>query len=110
MLPSTWPATFAFTVWRDGNTLYVGGGGVRTENPIGAYALLWTLPICESDFNLDDVVDDRDFVSFAAAYDNLMCDDPAMTPGCPEDLNGDGVVDDADFVLFAHAYDDYVCP
>ena len=57
-----------------------------------------------------DVVDDADFVVFAAAYNLLLCSDPAMASGCPADLNKDGVVDDADFVLFAAAYNELLCP
>lgn len=110
MMPSGWSATFGQAVWRDDNTLYISGSGVSTVDPVGSFALLWTLPICGADFNLDESVDDADFVDFASAYDRLLCDDPAMTPGCPADLNGDGFVDDADFVLFASAYDALVCP
>lgn len=65
---------------------------------------------CTGDLNADGVVDDADFVPFAAAYNILLCDDPSMPEGCPADLNADGFVDDADFVLFAAAYDALLCP
>ena len=65
---------------------------------------------CPADLNGDGVVDDSDFVIFAAAYNLLDCADPAMPVGCPADLNLDGLVDDADFVLFVVAYDALVCP
>ncbi|MBN8596451.1 MAG: carbohydrate-binding protein [Planctomycetes bacterium] len=64
---------------------------------------------CPADFNNDGMVDDTDFVQFAASYNVLDCADPAMLPGCPGDLNADFFVDDADFVLFAAAYNELVC-
>ncbi|MGH7242736.1 MAG: hypothetical protein ACREJD_04905 [Phycisphaerales bacterium] len=63
---------------------------------------------CPADLNGDDVVDDADFVIFAAAYNTLLCPD-APAP-CNADLNGDNVVDDADFVIFAAAYNELLCP
>lgn len=60
---------------------------------------------CAGDLNNDGVVDDSDFVLFAAAYDELVCG-----ATCPADLNGDSFVDDGDFVLFASAYNDLICP
>ena len=68
------------------------------------------LAVCMADFNCDSIVEDSDFVIFAAAYDLLVCDDPAMPANCPADINGDGLVDDTDFVLFAAAYDALLCP
>jgi len=68
------------------------------------------LNTCPADLNLDNQVDDTDFVLFAQAYDLLDCFDPAMPVGCSADFNGDGFVSDPDFVLFAHAYDVFVCP
>ncbi|MBX3379298.1 MAG: aryl-sulfate sulfotransferase [Phycisphaeraceae bacterium] len=68
--------------------------------------LLW----CAADFNGDNMVDDGDFVVFLAAYNLLLCDDPAMPAECPADLNADGFVDDADFVVFIGAYDTLLCP
>lgn len=65
---------------------------------------------CPSDLNGDTLVDDSDFVIFAASYDLLDCADPIMPVGCPADLNGDDAVDDADFVIFASAYDALLCP
>ncbi|MFO0785479.1 MAG: LamG-like jellyroll fold domain-containing protein [Phycisphaerales bacterium] len=69
-----------------------------------------TVRVCASDFNCDGAVDDADFVSFAAAYNLLVCDDAEMPAGCPGDLNRDGQVDDADFVIFVAAYDALICP
>ncbi len=65
---------------------------------------------CPADLNHDSVVDDADFVVFAAAYNILDCADPAMPAGCPADLNADQVVDDADFVIFVAAYNALLCP
>ncbi|MFO0859866.1 MAG: hypothetical protein U0570_04855 [Phycisphaerales bacterium] len=64
---------------------------------------------CQSDLTCDNVVDDEDFVVFAAAYNVLDCADPAMAAGCPADLNGDGLVDDGDFVEFVAAYNNLGC-
>ncbi|MBL8886852.1 MAG: hypothetical protein JNK16_09340, partial [Phycisphaerales bacterium] len=64
---------------------------------------------CPADFNNDGLVDDADFVQFAASYNVLDCAVPAMLPGCPADLNADAFVDDADFVLFAAAYNELTC-
>lgn len=68
-----------------------------------------TLVPCQSDLTCDNVVDDDDFIVFAAAYNVLDCTDPAMALGCPADLNGDGFVDDSDFVLFVTAYNELGC-
>ncbi|MBX3381340.1 MAG: hypothetical protein KF805_14690 [Phycisphaeraceae bacterium] len=65
--------------------------------------------ICTGDFNDDGLVEDADFVDFAAAYNLLLCTDPIMPENCPADLNGDGFVDDSDFVLFAAAYNALLC-
>ncbi|MBX3379948.1 MAG: hypothetical protein KF805_07620 [Phycisphaeraceae bacterium] len=65
---------------------------------------------CPGDLNGDGLVEDADFVLFAAAYNILDCADPSMPAGCPADLNGDGFVDDADFVLFVAAYNELICP
>lgn len=61
--------------------------------------------LCPADFNCDGQVDDADFVSFVASYNELVI--PPADPKC--DLNGDGFVDDADFILFAVAYNELVC-
>jgi len=68
-----------------------------------------TLAPCQSDLTCDNVVDDADFVVFAAAYNVLDCADAGMALGCPADLNGDGLVDDADFVEFVAAYNNLGC-
>lgn len=61
--------------------------------------------LCPADFNCDNLVDDADFVQFAASYNELVI--PPADPKC--DLNGDGLVDDADFVLFVIAYNNLLC-
>ncbi|MBN8598921.1 MAG: hypothetical protein J0L78_14705 [Planctomycetes bacterium] len=58
--------------------------------------------LCRADFNLDNVVDDADFVLFLNAYSALLSNGG--------DLSGDGKTDDADFSLFAPAYDSLTCP
>lgn len=69
-----------------------------------------TAPACTGDLNADGVVDDTDFVTFAAAYELFDCSAPNMPVPCASDLNQDAFVDDADFVLFAAAYEQFVCP
>ncbi|MFO0860966.1 MAG: hypothetical protein U0570_10445 [Phycisphaerales bacterium] len=85
-------------------------GGVT--NPCGTVnTSVARVALCFSDLSCDGMVDDTDFVGFAAAYDALVC--PGGTPGsppfCPGDLNQDNQVDDADFVIFAAAYDQLLC-
>lgn len=63
---------------------------------------------CPADLNDDNVVDDGDFVLFAAAYNELLC--PELPAACPADLNGDGFVEDSDFVIFVAAYNELLCP
>ncbi|MBL8885551.1 MAG: hypothetical protein JNK16_02730 [Phycisphaerales bacterium] len=70
--------------------------------------LAYTTDPCSADLNRDNAVDDSDFVSFAMAYDALLC--PALPAFCDADLNDDDQVDDADFVIFATQYDTLVCP
>jgi len=70
----------------------------------------FSAPACPCDLNIDALVDDADFVIFAAAYNILDCTDPAMDPGCPADFTRDGTVDDQDFVTFVAAYNDVLCP
>jgi len=65
---------------------------------------------CSGDLNNDGQVNDTDFVLFVAAYNLLLCSDPAMPAGCPADLNRDTFVDDADFSIFVGAYDNLICP
>lgn len=64
---------------------------------------------CVGDLNADGLVDDTDFNLFSAAYDTLLCEDPAMPAGCLADWNGDGFVDDRDFQSFVVAYTDMTC-
>lgn len=59
-------------------------------------------PYCPGDFDQSGIVDDADFVLFAAAYDAFQTE--------AGDLNGDTLTDDSDFVEFAQAYEQLVCP
>ncbi|MBS0187551.1 MAG: S8 family serine peptidase [Planctomycetes bacterium] len=61
---------------------------------------------CPGDLNADDLVDDADFVQFAAFYNDLLTPGGAYTGA---DFNGDAVSDDADFVVFASSYDALLC-
>lgn len=80
------------------------------ENACGSvFSTPAAIELCETDFNCDGVTDDADFVSFADAYNVLLCSDAAMPPSCPADLNQDGSVDDVDFVIFAGAYEEFGC-
>ncbi|MGH7244212.1 MAG: hypothetical protein ACREJD_12430 [Phycisphaerales bacterium] len=56
---------------------------------------------CYADLNLDENVDDADFVLFSVAY-NLLYD-------CRGDFNGDGYTDDLDFQIFTVYYDHLLC-
>lgn len=76
----------------------------------------WAI-VCPADLNADAVVDDTDFVSFATAYNELLCPLVCIDEFfcfkeqfCPADLNDDTFVDDADFVMFAAAYNELLCP
>ncbi len=57
-----------------------------------------------ADLNADGLVDDADFVLFAAQYDLVLCADPLMPDSCSADFNHDGLVDDGDFTVFIPAY------
>ena len=94
---------------------YSANGGSGTTLSLSALARVDNFSIrlrrtCPADLNLDGVVDNADFVSFAAAYITFDCADPAMPPTCPADLNTDLFVDGGDFVLFVEAYNEFVCP
>ena len=65
---------------------------------------------CPGDLNRDGLIDDADFLIFTAAYDLVLCSDPAMPQFCPSDLNRDTFVDDLDFQIFAVAYANVLCP
>jgi hypothetical protein len=92
-------------------TLVAGGAFTMAGSLLVNRVAAWvTPPECQADLNRDSLVDDADFVIFAANYERLICTDSEMPIGCPSDLNGDGTVDDADFVQFAAAYGDLVCP
>lgn len=81
-----------------------GNGKVFDED----YNMLMAGRSCPADINADTLVDDMDFVIFAAAYNDLICAD---LPGlCMADMNNDRQVDDTDFVFFAAAYNELLCP
>ncbi|MBX3390240.1 MAG: hypothetical protein KF691_12400 [Phycisphaeraceae bacterium] len=71
-----------------------------------AAAQIIVRPPCPCDLNADDVVDDADFILFAAEYDKFTVP-PASSAA---DFNNDGVVDDLDFVIFNSAYTAFLCP
>ncbi|MFO0861097.1 MAG: hypothetical protein U0570_11105 [Phycisphaerales bacterium] len=81
-----------------------GNGKVSDED----YHIIMSNRSCPADLNNDGVVDDADFVSFASAYNELIC--PTLPGLCLADLNDDGIVEDLDFVIFAAAYDALLCP
>lgn len=102
-------ATGTVGAWRDGLIAYFGA----TSGPfsyLGVRTGSVSCSPCPGDLNHDGLVEDSDFVIFAAAYDRLLCIDAIMPVGCPADLNRDAAVDDTDFVLFAAAYDQLLCP
>ena len=78
-------------------------------NTTSSWQAAVTVNTCPGDLNADGLVNDTDFEMFAAAYDTMLCDDPAMPVGCLSDWNGDGVVDDDDFQIFVVAYGGMVC-
>ena len=90
----------------DGELYYVG---YSYNTPTSTLRRIRMLP-CEGDLNADGLVDDADFVAFAAAYNLLDCFDPSMPASCPSDFNADAFVDDADFVVFVRAYNELLCP
>ncbi|HEX8877401.1 MAG TPA: hypothetical protein VF777_11670 [Phycisphaerales bacterium] len=66
---------------------------------------------CQGDLNLDRVVDDADFESFARMYHRGDC--AIMTildASCAADLNLDRAVDENDFAVFSARYDNFACP
>ncbi|MBX3389505.1 MAG: hypothetical protein KF691_08630 [Phycisphaeraceae bacterium] len=74
--------------------------GVVDEDDKAAFFAL----VNHCDFNQDELVDDADFIIFAAAYNLLDCEDPGMPAYCPADLNLDGFVDESDFAIFEVRY------
>jgi hypothetical protein len=82
------------------------------DGPFSADAVLTLTPnaLCLADLNVDRVVDDADFSVFAAAYNLLLCSDPAQPADCPADLDSDGLVTDTDFSRFVQAYQNLICP
>lgn len=83
----------------------VSGNGLIFDEDFG---ILMANRSCAADVNDDTLVDDTDFVSFAGAYNELLC--PALPALCPADLNNDTFVDDTDFVIFAEGYNALLCP
>jgi len=61
---------------------------------------------CPCDLSNDGLVDDTDFVVFAANYDALIMSGAYQGA----DLTGDAMCDDTDFVVFAAGYDALLCP
>jgi uncharacterized membrane protein len=102
---SGWVLYEAVGVSDDGRV--VTGTGAFNGQPCSWVAQLL---FCRSDLNGDDTVDDRDFLAFAASYDEVECSARSMPARCTSDLNSDGLVDDADFVLFAQDYGVGACP
>ena len=83
---------------------FPSGDGVAGLSAAPAALLRFTVQpgSCPADLNADTMVDDSDFVIFAAAYNELIT--------MAADFTGDGVTDDSDFVLFADAYNTLICP
>lgn len=97
-----------------GNTAGAIRVSIELVDDIGSISLCSgaSYPTCVADMNFDGIVDDADYVIFAAAYNTLQCPlDENENPisGCAGDLDGDGDIDDDDFVLFAIAYNLLVC-
>ena len=107
-LPDTYQISDCSAVSADGSTIAVSVNDTETFEFFTAIIRLRA--VCPGDLNNDGIVDDADFVSFAAQYDILDCADGAMPGYCRADINNDGLVEDVDFVLFVQAYDQLVCP
>lgn len=88
----------------------VAGGASDVGFTRSANAYFNTRGPCPADLNGDGLVDDEDFVIFAAAYNILYCGEAVMPEKCPADLTNDGYVLDDDFVSFVPAYNDLLCP
>lgn len=87
-----------------------GGGSNPLTSNAGAVYIFDFTACCPTDFNVDSVIEDADFVIFATSYEVYNCADPEMPIGCAADLNHDEQVDDLDFAIFATAYERYICP
>lgn len=92
----------------DGRSLLFGGSGATSWLVVGVPRI--DAPRCPPDFDANRLVDDRDFVVFAAAYSIGDCAATAMPATCPADFDGDRFVTDADFAVFAARYSDVLCP
>lgn len=75
-------------------------------NGLGTGFYLNVQTSCSCDFNLDGFVDDTDFVSFAACYENFVAEGECRDA----DVFRDDFIDDADFVIFASQYEEFACP
>lgn len=107
-MPDTYTVLDCAAVSADGSTI---AATVMDSETFELFtAVVRSRAVCPGDLNNDGLVDDADFVSFAAQYDVLDCADPAMPGYCRADINNDGLVEDVDFVLFVQAYDQLVCP
>lgn len=74
---------------------------------IGAYFNTTHTCLCNLSGDSAGIVDDSDFMIFAAAYDLMLLPDGANPSA---DLDRDGVVNDSDFSVFVGAYDLGQCP
>jgi hypothetical protein len=80
-LPSTFRDCYAYSVWDDGRTLYVGGAA--REIPSGIYwGVLWKRPLCRADFNYSGRLEVQDLFDFLGAW---FAGDPRA------DFNGRGL-------------------
>lgn len=110
-LPPSGSRGFRGAGWRSGDLSWLSATGYRDGDSTGyidnslGFRVSQRMP-CPSDLNGDWLVDDADFVIFAAAYEAFSVP-PAHSAA---DLTADGFVDDADFVLFAAAYERFACP
>lgn len=103
-----WEFGFLAGISADGTS--IAGSGWHNGNP-RAWLVTGFFPanLCPADLNHDWIVEDADFVQFAAGYEILDCADPSMTLWCPADLDHDGFVDDSDFIEFVEAYSQLLC-
>lgn len=102
---------FASAISDDGSVVYghISNGVTNPAAPpetVQFRVRLDPKPFCAGDGNGDRVVDDRDFISFARSYDELV----APFADQMFDLNPDLLVDDGDFALFVQAYATGLCP
>ncbi|MBN8598179.1 MAG: hypothetical protein J0L78_10950 [Planctomycetes bacterium] len=79
--------------------------GMRASGPIRVASCAdHAESACPSDFNDDEIVDDRDFALFLAHYSAVEAG-----PDCLGDLTRDNFVDDQDFIVFIRAFETLFC-